>query len=105
MIIIELAPNARPLMHRDPEITRKILLAIDARTDSRPQELIIDGIEKEPFLRHIEYLFADGMIEVATGKLRYSSQGGPYGHLPIQVLIRDLTPSGHDRQTIAFGRK
>jgi hypothetical protein len=96
VIIIEPYPNARLIMHRDPEITRKILLAIDARTDSRPQELVIDGIEKEPFLRHIEYLFDDGMLEVATGKLLYSSQGGPYGHLPINVLIRDLTPSGHD---------
>src|SRR4051794_7731565 len=93
MILVDLYPNSRLLMHCDSDVIRKLLLAIDQRKESRLEELKIYGIEKEVLLRHIELMFEDGLVK---GEICYSSRGGPDGHLPDRVLIRDITPKGHE---------
>lgn len=75
-------------MQRDTEMVRKVLLAIQARKDLRPQELTIDGEDDFTVRYHVALLYDAGYIDGSA----FGVHDGPYK----TVLVRDLAWTGHD---------
>ncbi|WP_083850398.1 DUF2513 domain-containing protein [Rhodovulum sp. PH10] len=75
-------------VRRDMEMVRTVLLAIEAKADLKPREIKIDGEDDLVVGRHIELLFAAGMIDGIENR----QINRPYA----LVLVRDLTWEGHD---------
>ncbi|CAL8972876.1 hypothetical protein RHODGE_RHODGE_01029 [Rhodoplanes serenus] len=75
-------------VRRDMEMVRKVMLAIEAKTDLTPREIKIDGEDDLVVGHHIELLFAAGMIDGLESRVI----GRPYAF----ILVRDLTWEGHD---------
>lgn len=75
-------------VHRDMEMVRKVMLAIEAKSDLTPREIKLDGEDDLVVGHHVELLFAAGMIDGITKTVI----SRPYAF----VLVRDLTWEGHD---------
>lgn len=75
-------------MRRDMEIIRKLLAAIEAKSDLEPNEIKIQDADDLVVGRHVEILFAAGMID----GFESDQLGLPY----TPISVRDLTWEGHD---------
>ena len=75
-------------MQRNIEMIRKVLLAIQARSDMHPQELSIDGEDDFTVRHHVAILYAEGFINGSS----FETSDVPYK----AVYISDLTWAGHD---------
>ncbi|WBL82287.1 DUF2513 domain-containing protein [Bradyrhizobium xenonodulans] len=78
-------------MRRDRELIHRILLAIEAKTSTRPEPIEMAGEDPQKVLDHLALLFDEGLIQTGPRPHRSSSTG-----LIDQVLVRDLTPAGRD---------
>jgi hypothetical protein len=75
-------------MHRDMELVRKIVRAVQAKNDLSAASIDVDGYEEWFIQRHLELLLNAGMIEGVISK--------PLGVSHPLVMVRDLTNAGHD---------
>lgn len=75
-------------VQRDMELIRKVLFAIEAKSDLHYSEINIPGEDDLKVARHLELLFDAGMIDGDKDQLL----GTPYD----AILVRDLTWEGHD---------
>jgi len=84
--IVALHPNARVLMTRDMELIRKILLSIQARTDTEPRTVNIEGVDSVTLVRHVEMLLGQGLIEGRSFRTTEANR----------IDVTDLSWAGHD---------
>ncbi|UJW87958.1 DUF2513 domain-containing protein [Devosia sp. SL43] len=75
-------------MKRDMDVIRKIMLAVQARTDIDPRLLKVDGLDDFTVGYHVALLHDVGLI-VGPSTQTYDT---PYK----QVLVKDLSWEGHD---------
>ena len=75
-------------MQRDMEVVRKVLRAIQARTDLTPQELEVDGLDDFTVNYHVGLLHDAGYID---GLVRKSGS-----NFDKTVMVKDLTWAGHE---------
>lgn len=73
---------------RDMEVVRKILKAIQERTDAKPNYLQIDGVDPDEVGRHVALLHEAGYIR----GIRFTTLSDQYE----RIAIQDLTWSGHE---------
>jgi Hypothetical protein (DUF2513) len=75
-------------VQRDMEMVRKVLFAIEAKADLKPEEIKIPNEDDLKVGRHIELLFSEGMIDGIESR----QTNRPYSC----ILVRDLTWQGHE---------
>jgi hypothetical protein len=86
--IVALDPNGWALMKRDLDLIKKVLLAVQARTDLAPRPVSVEGYDEVIVARHVQMLFKTGFLEGAE-----KQSGRSYA--PI-VMVTDLSWSGHE---------
>lgn len=77
-------------MRRDADLSREILFYIEERSPpqgSLDAPIDVPGYDQPTILAHTDLLIDEGLVDGRTLQ-------GPVG--PIQVVVRKLTPSGHD---------
>lgn len=87
-IIVALDPKGRATVKRDMELVRKILLAVQAREDTRGEPVTIDGYEPHIVARHVEMLVDAGMLQGYQPPVGRSHAG--------KMAITDMSWAGHD---------
>ena len=70
-------------VHRDMELVRKVLFAIEAKNDLQPSEISVPGEDDLRVARHVEILFDAKMID--------GSKISVINRPASVVLVRDLT--------------
>lgn len=86
--ILMLDPNGRTAVTRDMELIRKIVLAIQAKRDARPEGIEIPDYDGAAVARHLEMMLEAGLIE---------GQAVDGMDMPFPfVAVKDLSWSGHD---------
>lgn len=73
---------------RDMELVRRILLAVQAKTDLEPERIVIDGEDDLVVSRHIEMLFDNGYLE----GIEHTSLNDRYRG----IFVKDLSWDGHE---------
>jgi hypothetical protein len=87
-IIVALDPNGRAMMKRDMDLIRKILFAVETRTNALPEAVVVEGYDKPIVIRHVQMLMEAGLLD---GNQRADGRS----HYPI-ITITDLSWQGHE---------
>jgi hypothetical protein len=84
-----LAPaRRRPLLKRDMELVRRILLHVEAKETLHPEQITFDDVDHEVLGRHVEMLHSEDLIEGRAVQLTHLSYD--------RIEVTDLTWEGHD---------
>lgn len=75
-------------VHRDMELVRKLLFAIEAKADLDYVEIRLEGEDDLRVGRHIELLYEAGMIDGVRSDV--------IGAFYADIAVRDLSWDGHD---------
>src|SRR5260370_30239593 len=75
-------------MTRDPDLVRRILLAIEAKTSTAPGPIQVENANEQDVLNHLASLHEERLISGPTP--HRSSSTGEFD----RVDVRDLTPAG-----------
>src|SRR5450759_1232855 len=78
----------RPLLNRDMDLVRRILLHVEKKQTLQPEPVMFDDIDHEVLGRHVEMLHKENLLDGQLVGLSHLSY--------VRVNVTDLTWDGHD---------